>query len=149
MKKIKNEKGYVDLELIGGIIFIVIVLSIIVFFIAAIFGNLCLDFAAGSHRITPTAVDTDIWGNYKVYYKTSEYTQNSQEDYYYIKKEDTELAEQMKEYVSEGKEVVVYYDEWVGFKGFTNPSEAPITKIEVIEKESNENEIPNESKEAI
>lgn len=133
MKKIKNEKGYVDLELIGGIIFIVIVLSIIVFFIAAIFGNLCLDFAAGSHRITPTAVDTDIWGNYKVYYKTSEYTQNSQEDYYYIKKEDTELAEQMKEYVSEGKEVVVYYDEWVGFKGFTNPSEAPITKIEVIE----------------
>lgn len=133
MKKIKNEKGYVDLELIGGIIFIVIVLSIIVFFIAAILGNLCLDFAAGSHRITPTAVDTDIWGNYKVYYKTSEYTKNSQEDYYYIKKEDTELAEQMKEYVSEGKEVVVYYDEWVGFKGFTNPSEAPITKIEVIE----------------
>lgn len=133
MKKIRNEKGYVDLELIGGIIFIVIVLSIIVFFIAAIFGNLCLDFAAGSHRITPTAVDTDIWGNYKVYYKTSEYTQNSQEDYYYIKKEDTELAEQMKEYVSEGKEVVVYYDEWVGFKGFTNPSEAPITKIEKIE----------------
>lgn len=133
MKRIKSEKGYVDWELVGGVIFIVIVLSIIGFFIAAFFGNLCLDFAAGSHRITPTAVDTDIWGNYKVYYKTSEYTQNSQEDYYYIKKEDTELAEQMKEYVSEGKEVVVYYDEWVGFKGFTNPSEAPITKIEVIE----------------
>jgi len=134
MKRIKSEKGYVDWELVGGVIFIVIVLSIIGFFIAAFFGNLCLDFAAGSHRITPTAVDTDMWGNYKVYYRTSEYTQNSQEDYYYIKKEDTKLAEQMKECVLEGKEVVVYYDEWVGFKGFTNPSEAPITRIEEIKE---------------
>lgn len=128
----KKEKGYIE-GLFSSIVFIIIVAVIAVI----IFGNLCFDFAAGSHRITPTAIDTDMFGNYKVYYKTSEYTQNSQEDFYYIQKEDTELAEQMKKYISEGKEVIVYYDQWVGFKGFTAPSEAPITKIEEINENDN------------
>ena len=133
MKKIKSEKGYIDGEIVGGVIFIVIVVSIIGFFIAAIFGNLCLDFAAGSHRIIPSAVDNDMWGIYKVYYRTTEYTKNSEEDYYYIDKNNTELAEEMKEYIKQGKEVIVYYDKWVGFKGFTAPSTSPITRIEVLE----------------
>lgn len=135
MKKIIEEKGYVDTELVGAIIKFIIFLLIVGFIIAAIFGNLCLDYAAGNHRITPTAVDTDYFGNYKVYYKTSQYTQNDQEDYYYIQKEDTELAEQMKKYVSEGKEVIVYYDKWVGFKGFTAPSQSPIIKIEEVKED--------------
>lgn len=134
MKKNRQEKGYVDTELIGLIVKFIVFLLIIGFIATAIFGNLCLDYAAGSHRITPTAVDTDMFGNYKVYYKTSQYTQNNQEDYYYIQKEDTELAEQMKEYVSEGKEVIVYYDQWVGFKGFTAPSTSPIIKIEEVKE---------------
>ena len=132
MKKIRQEKGYVDTELIGLIVKFIVFLLIIGFIATAIFGNLCLDYAAGSHRITPTAVDTDMFGNYKVYYKTSQYTQNNQEDYYYIQKEDTELAEQMKEYITEGKEVIVYYDQWVGFKGFTAPSISPIVRIEEV-----------------
>lgn len=132
MKKIREEKGYVDTELVGLIVKFIVFLLIIGFIATAIFGNLCLDYAAGSHRITPTAVDTDMFGNYKVYYKTSQYTQNNQEDYYYIQKEDTELAEQMKEYVAEGKEVIVYYDQWVGFKGFTAPSTSPIVRIEEV-----------------
>lgn len=135
MKKIRQEKGYVDTELIGLIVKFIVFLLIIGFIATAIFGNLCLDYAAGSHRITPTAVDTDMFGNYKVYYKTSQYTQNNQEDYYYIQKEDTELAEQMKEYVSEGKEVIVYYDQWVGFKGFTAPSTSPIIRIEEVKED--------------
>lgn len=132
MKKIREEKGYVDTELVGLIVKFIVFLLIIGFIATAIFGNLCLDYAAGSHRITPTAVDTDMFGNYKVYYKTSQYTQNNQEDYYYIQKEDTELAEQMKEYITEGKEVIVYYDQWVGFKGFTAPSTSPIVRIEEV-----------------
>lgn len=134
MKKIREEKGYVDTELVGLIVKFIVFLLIIGFIATAIFGNLCLDYVAGSHKITPTAVDTDMFGNYKVYYKTSQYTQNNQEDYYYIQKEDTELAEQMKEYVSEGKEVIVYYDKWVGFKGFTAPSTSPIVKIEEVKE---------------
>lgn len=135
MKKIREEKGYVDTELVGLIVKFIVFLLIIGFIATAIFGNLCLDYAAGSHRITPTAVDTDMFGNYKVYYKTSQYTQNNQEDYYYIQKEDTELAEQMKEYVAEGKEVIVYYDQWVGFKGFTAPSTSPIIRIEEVKED--------------
>lgn len=110
----------------------VITILIILFFIIALVGNLCLDFASGSHRITPTAVDSDMWGNYKVYYRTSQYTQNSQEDYYYIDRDNSELAEQMKKYVSEGVEVIVYYDKYIGFKGFMNPSSSPIVKIEIV-----------------
>ena len=135
MKRIKSEKGYVDWELVGGVIFIVIVLSIIGFFIAAFFFIFCLDFAAGSHRITPTAVDTDMWGNYKVYFKTSEYTQNANEDYYYIDKDNTELKEQMEECIKNGDTVMVYYDKWVGFKGITAPDTSPITKIEILKED--------------
>lgn len=130
----RNEKGYVDFGIVIGVTFIVLSVAFIIFLITAMFGNLCLDFASGNHRITPTAVDTDMWGNYKVYYRTSQYTQNSQEDYYYIDKDDTELANEMKEYVRQGKEVVVYYEKYVGFKGISAPTESPITKIELIEE---------------
>lgn len=131
MIKLKNEKGYVDGEIIATTL---ITLIIIIGFIVCIFGNLCFDFSSGSHRIIPTAVDNDMWGNYKVYYRTTEYTKNSEEDFYYIDKNNTELAEQMKGYIKQGKEVIVYYDKWVGFKGFTAPNEAPITKIEIVEE---------------
>lgn len=88
----------------------------------------------GSHRIIPTAVDTDFFGNYKVYYRTTEYTKNQEEDYYYIEKNNEELVEQLRECIKQNKTVIVYYDKWVGFKGITAPTEAPITKIEVIEE---------------
>lgn len=130
----KEEKGYVDCGDVIVILTILLTIAFFVFMLAALLGNLCLDFASGNHRITPTAVDTDMWGNYKVYYRTSQYTQNSQEDYYYIDKDDTELAEQMKEYVKQGKEVVVYYDKYVGFKGISAPCTSPIIKIELIEE---------------
>lgn len=128
---LKDEKGYIECRTLIGMVFILLIIVGMGF---VIFGNLCLDFASGNHRITPTAVDTDIWGNYKVYYRTSQYTQNSQEDYYYIDKDDTELADEMKEYVIQGKEVVVYYEKYVGFKGISAPTSAPITKIELIEE---------------
>lgn len=131
MKFLKSEKGYIECGTFIGMIFILLV---IVGLGLIIFGNLCLDFASGSHRIIPTAVDNDMWGNYKVYYRTTEYTKNSEEDYYYIDKNNKELAKQMKEYIKQGKEVIVYYDKYVGFKGFTAPCEAPITKIELVEK---------------
>lgn len=126
----KSENGS-----IGEFLGFTFALLILIFVIAMGIGNFCLDFASGSHRIIPTAVDNDMWGNYKVYYRTTEYTKNSEEDYYYIDKNKPELAEEMKEYIKEGKEVIVYYDKYVGFKGCTSPKEAPIIKIEPIEEE--------------
>lgn len=135
MKKIlKDEKGYIDGEIIGGIITILIILMIIVGMFVAIFGNFCMDFASGSHRIIPTAVDNDMWGNYKVYYRTTEYTKNSEEDYYYIDKSNTELAEEVEECIKNGQTLIVYYDKYVGFKGISAPKESPITRIEIVEE---------------
>ena len=108
------------------------VIVAIIFMIVGFCGNLCFDFAAGSHRILPTAIDTDMFGNYLVYYRTSQYTKNAEEDYYYIDKNNKELAEQMQEYIREGKEVVVYYDRYVGFKGISAPTSSPIIRIEEI-----------------
>ena len=126
----KNEKGNC---LLGGFLLILTGAIIILFFIGLF--SLRLDFASGQHRITPTSIDTDIWGNYKVYFKTSEYTQNSNEDYYYIDKNNTELKEQMEECIKNGDTVMVYYDKWVGFKGITAPDTSPITRIEILEED--------------
>ena len=118
--------------LLGAFILIFIGAIIILFFVGLF--SLRLDFASGQHRITPTSIDTDICGNYKVYFKTSEYTQNSNEDYYYIEKDNEELKNQMEECIKNGKTIMVYYDKWVGFKGITAPDTSPITKIEILEE---------------
>lgn len=96
---LKSEKGYIDEEvLIGGCGCAIVIIFILAFIIGGL-GGFRFDLASGSHRIVPTAIDNDMWGNYKVYYRTTEYTKNSEEDYYYIDKSNTELAEQMKEYI--------------------------------------------------
>ena len=127
---IRNEKGNC---LLGGFLILLVGAIIILFFVGLF--SLRLDFASGQHRITPTSIDADIWGNYKVYFKTSEYTQNSQEDYYYIDKDNTELKEQMEECIKNGNTIMVFYDKWVGFKGITAPDTSPITRIEIIEED--------------
>ena len=127
----RSEKGNC---LLGGFLILLVGAIIILFFVGLF--SLRLDFASGQHRITPTSIDTDIWGNYKVYFKTSEYTQNSNEDYYYIDKNNTELKEQMEECIKNGDTVMVYYDKWIGFKGITAPDTSPITKIEILEEEN-------------
>lgn len=126
----KKENGN---YLLGGFITILIGAIIILFFVGLF--SLRLDFASGQHRITPTSIDTDMWGNYKVYFKTSEYTQNANEDYYYIDKDNTELKDQMQECIKNGNTIMVYYDKWVGFKGLTAPNTSPITKIEILEED--------------
>lgn len=129
MKFLKSEKGNC---LLGAFILILVGTLIIAIFIGLF--SLRLDFESGQHRITPTSIDTDMFGNYKVYFKTSEYTQNLQENYYYIDKNNTELKEQMEECIKNGNIVMVYYDKYVGFKGISAPTSSPITKIEILEE---------------
>lgn len=129
MEFLKNEKG----NCLSREFILILVGAIIILMFIGLFG-IRLDFASGQHRITPTSIDTDVWGNYKVYFKTSEYTQNSQENYYYIDKDDTELKEQMEECIKNGNTVMVYYDRYIGFKGITAPDTSPITKIEILEE---------------
>lgn len=107
---------------------IVIVAAILVFNIHP----LRFDFAAGSHRITPTAIDMDIWGNYKIYYKTSEFTHNKSEQFYYVEKDRQDLIDSISQVINNNQEMVVYYDKYIGWKGFTSPSTSPIVRIETI-----------------
>lgn len=127
----KKEKG----NCLLGMFILIFVGALIIFILIGIF-SLRLDFASGQHRITPTSIDTDIWGNYKVYFKTSEYTQNSQEDYYYIEKGNEELKNQMEECIKNGETVMIYYDKWFGFKGITAPDTSPIIRIEVLKEDN-------------
>jgi hypothetical protein len=109
--------------------FILIILSAIVLSVCS---PLRFDFAGGNHRIIPTAIDTDLWGNYKVYYKTSDFTHNRTEDYYYIDKDQPDLAELASQNILGNKEMVVYYDRYIGWKGFTAPKTSPIIRIETV-----------------
>lgn len=127
----KKEKG----NCLLGMFILIFVGALIIFILIGLF-SLRLDFASGQHRITPTSIDTDIWGNYKVYFKTSEYTQNSQEDYYYIEKGNEELKNQMEECIKNGETVMIYYDKWFGFKGITAPDTSPIIRIEVLKEDN-------------
>ena len=110
-----------------------VVALIIVAMIVILAGVVRLDFQAGSHKITPTAMDTTAGGHYRVYYKTSDYTRESEESHYYIEKDNTEVQNQMMDAIKEGKTIMVYYDSYVGFKGFFAPQTAPITRIEILE----------------
>ena len=91
--------------------------------------GLRLDYSSGQHSIIPTAIDTDFWGNYKLYYKTTIVESNSSESYYYIEKDREDLVEIISECIKNKEEVVVYYDRWVGFKGIGSPETSPIIKI--------------------
>jgi hypothetical protein len=72
-------------------------------------------------------------GHYRVYYKTSENTQNWQENYYFIEKKRSEIVVQMKEAIKNNKAIIVYYDAYIGFKGLFAPETAPITRIEILD----------------
>ena len=92
--------------------------------------GLRLDYSSGQHSIIPTAIDTDFWGNYKLYYKTTIVESNSSESFYYIQKDREDLIEIIADCIKNKKEVVVYYDKWIGFKGLGSPKTSPIVEIQ-------------------
>lgn len=124
----ENEKG-------NGLLIVFIALLVGGLIISIVMGlfSFRFDFASGQHRITPTSIDTDIWGNYRVYYKTSEYTKDTEESYYYIDKDNTEIKEQIEECIKNKETIMIYYEKYIGFKGISAPDTSPITKIEVLE----------------
>ena len=110
------------------------IVGILILILVVVIGNLTFrfDYAGGTHRIIPTAIDNDFWGNYKVYYRTSIMTQNQNEDHYFIARNNTYLAEMMREAIRNNQEVIVTYERYIGFKGFTAPESSPITNIEFL-----------------
>ena len=91
------------------------------------------DYAGGSHRIIPTAVDRTLVGHYLVYYKTTVLTKDQDEGTYYILRRDKAIADQIQNAMVRGQEIVVFYDRWIGFKGVTSPHTSPIIRVEVVQ----------------
>lgn len=110
----------------------VIIIVIIVWVVSCFFEvtGLRFDYSSGQHSIIPTAIDTDFWGNYKLYYKTTIVESNSSESFYYIQKDREDLIEIIADCIKNKKEVVVYYDKWIGFKGLGSPETSPIVEIQ-------------------
>ena len=109
----------------AGIIVVVLVIVLAVL-------SFRFDYAAGTHRIIPTAVDTDLWGNYQVYFRITDFTGTEADEFYYIRKKDSEIARQVQTAIANNQEIVIYYDRYIGFKGPTAPKSSPITRVEII-----------------
>ena len=128
----KFNKIFREKEINKTKIYVILISALI---IAILIGSLFFrfDFESGSHKITPTACDTDFFGNYKVYYKTSGFEKDIDEKFYYIEKGNTELADIIKDCIANNKTVMVTYEKYIGFKGFGAPDSSPITKIQVMD----------------
>ena len=111
-------------------IFLIILITIWIIFLVLDLTGFRFDYEAGQHSIIPTAIDSDFWGNYKVYYKTSFYETNSTESVYYIEKNRTDLVQTIQNCIKSQTQIIVYYDKWIGFKGLTSPNSSPIIKID-------------------
>lgn len=126
--------------LIGGIILLVLSIiddetqvGIMLLFFALIgSGFLCLPFmvldkASGSTIGTITSVDKNFFGTTALYIKTSETEQEE-----YCIEFDKKLEKQAKELI--GEKVKISYGKRVGLYSTGKCSQAPIEKIELIEK---------------
>lgn len=112
------------------------IISIIIILIAIVAFR--FDYAGGTHLITPTAIDNTLFGNLKLYYKTSVFTGNGQEDFYYIERGDAKiLLPIINDAILHGKQIIVHYPPYIGFKGILAPPTAPIKSIDIIKKRIN------------
>lgn len=130
----RGKKGSFKIKLMVSFVIVLTIIGLVLTFISP----LRFDFAGGNHRIFPIAMDNDIWGNYMVYYRSNDFSNTG---YYYIDREDKDLAEHMTKAIAESKEVIIYYDPYLGWKGFNAPKTAPITRMEIIRTEVNSNKI--------
>lgn len=106
-----------------------------VLYIAWVLGSIRLEFKGGMHKIIPTSIEKEIFGNYKVYYKASPFAQDTKEKYYYIEKGQDEIVATIEAAILNTEEIAVYYNNYVGLKGFTAPPCSPIVRVEIIKKE--------------
>jgi|GEM_PF-5594323 len=91
------------------------------------------DYQAGSHKIIPTAVDQDFWNNYIVYYRTTAFMKDEEEKFYYIHRDNKELAQQVRDVILDGHEIFVHYDRYIGVFGIRSPKTSPIVRIDIID----------------
>ena len=115
-------------------VFVLIGIAIILSFVGMFF--LVVDKGAGSTIGEITSVDKNFFGTTAVYVKTSE---TSQETYCI---EDEEIVNKAQELI--GKRVRIYYGERVGLYSTGKCSQAPVSKIEEVGNEKDNDKSANE-----
>lgn len=116
------------------LIFVPVGIIAILIFIGCFF--LVIDKGAGSTIGEITSVDKNFFGTTAVYVKTSE---TSQETYCI---EDEEIVNKAQELI--GKRVKIYYGERVGLYSTGKCSQAPVSKIEEVGNEKDNDKSANE-----
>ena len=119
------------IALIGGIIFLIGVS----FGILGIFhGFINYPATEGTHQGVITAVDREgiIFNHYRVYLKSSAYTTQGDETEYCAYLNETELVNQLKEYI--GKQVKLNYSHPGGYIGIQSCGTYHIDSVELIEE---------------
>lgn len=117
-----------------SLIFVPVGIIAILSFIGCFF--LVIDKGAGSTIGEITSVDKNFFGTTAVYVKTSE---TSQETYCI---EDEEIVNKAQELI--GKRVKIYYGERVGLYSTGKCSQAPVSKIEEVGNEKDNDKSANE-----
>lgn len=132
--------GYVMLEVdcnfeTGGTILITgFLLSIIMIIVGCVHGFINYPATEGTHQGFITAVDREgvIFNHYRVYLKSSAYTTQGDETEYCVYLDETELVNQLKEYI--GKQVKLNYSHKGGYIGIKNCGTYHIDSVELIEE---------------
>lgn len=114
--------------LIGTILFLVML------GVGAFHGFVSYPATEGAHAGTLTAVDKEgiIFNHYRVYLKSSVYTEQGDETEYCVYLEETELVNKLKEYI--GKQVKLHYSHKGGYIGVRSCGTYHIDSVELIEE---------------
>lgn len=114
------------------------IFGIVLIILGAFHGFLNYPATEGSHQGTLTAVDMEgyFFRRYKVYLKSSAYTEQGDETEYCVYLEETELSNKLKEAI--GKKIKLNYSHKGGYIPYNSCGTYHIDSFEIIEN-SNEN----------
>ena len=119
----------------GGTIAIIgFLLSVIMFIVGQVHGFINYPAREGTHQGVITAVDREgvIFNHYKIYLKSSAYTSQGDETEYCAYLDETELVNQLKEYI--GKQVKLNYSHKGGYIGIKDCGTYHIDSVELVEE---------------
>lgn len=110
------------------------ILAFLVFIFGCFHGFIDYPKTEGTHQGIITAVDREgaIFNHYKVYLKSSGYTNQSDETVYCLYSEELELANELKENI--GKQVKLNYGHDGGYIGYKSCGTYHIKSFEVVEE---------------
>lgn len=92
------------------------------------------DLRFGKDIIRPTSISRDIWGNYKIHFDSDMASNDRFEGFYYIDANQSWLAGEVNDAIKSNRDIVIYYDSYIGWKGLMAPETSPIIMVKIIDQ---------------